>query len=457
MTGWGGWPGGQPGEPYAGPPGQSYAGPPPTGPAGAPPVVPRVAVWYPPAAVPGPPAPPTGRRRQSRPVTPPGAPPHDAPQPYALLMRTRDWAWWRPVLGLLLLVVLYVVAGAVIGGIALFTGLTVDLYMDLTDAGVLLLTNISLIVAIPIIWLCWSVAHGMRIGWSSSVLGRLRWRLFRPLGWRGLATLGAAVAVLVVIDTVTGPGGVTGPSASYGWLVLVVVLTTPLQAAAEEYAFRGYLSQAIAGWIGRPRAGALVAALVTATLFSAAHLPPDVESFLYRFAMGLSFSAVVWWTGGLEAAIVAHTVNNVVIFLLGGALGGAVSADASDDLLGWWAALLGAVGMVAYVLWVRGLSRRLHPELLSPALDLRVTSQAPSGPGWPSQGVPHHVGPPAVPQSAYGPPAYGPPAYGPAAYGPPAYGPPAYGPPGYAPPAYGPPGHAAPPPPDDRWARPTGG
>ncbi|MGY1842232.1 CPBP family glutamic-type intramembrane protease [Modestobacter sp. SYSU DS0875] len=425
---------------------------------------------------------PSGRR--SRPVTPPGAPPHDTPQPYALLMRARDWAWWRPVLGLLLLCVLYLVAGVVIAGVALVTGLTVDLYMDLTDAGVLLLTNISLIVAIPIIWLCWAVAHGMRIGWSSSVLGRLRWRLFAPLGWRGLASLGVAVAVLVVIDTVTGPGGVTGPSASYGWLVLVVVLTTPLQAAAEEYGFRGYLSQAIAGWIGRPRAGALVAAVVTATLFSVAHLPPDAESFLYRFAMGLSFSALVWWTGGLEAAIVAHAVNNMVIFLLGGALGGAVQADASGDLLGWWAALLGTAGMVAYVLWVRALSRRLRPELLSPALDLRGAAQGPSGPSWPPAGPPPYVVPPALPApahgpSGYGPPAYGPPGYGPPAYGPPGYAPPGYAPPGYGPPAYGPPGYAppaygpaygpppgygptaapagSPPPPDDRWARPPGG
>ncbi|MGY1856774.1 CPBP family glutamic-type intramembrane protease [Modestobacter sp. SYSU DS0290] len=395
-------------------------------------------------------------------MTPPGAPPHDTPQPYALLMRARDWAWWRPVLGLLLLCVLYVVAGAVIGGVALVTGLTVDLYMDLTDAGVLLLTNISLIVAIPIIWLCWVAAHGMRIGWSSSVRGRLRWRLFVPLGWRGLASLGVAVAVLVVVDTVTGPGGVTGPSASYGWLVLVVVLTTPLQAAAEEYAFRGYLSQAIAGWIGRPRAGALVAALVTATLFSAAHLPPDAESFLYRFAMGLSFSALVWWTGGLEAAIVAHTVNNVVIFLLGGALGGAVSADASDDLLGWWAALVGTAGMVAYVLWVRTLSRRLRPDRLSPALDLRGAGPAAGGPGRPPAGAPLVLPAPAYAPPGYGPPAYGPPADGPPAYGPPAYGPPVYGPPVYGPPAYGPPGYGppatstVPPPPDDRWARPAG-
>ena len=46
-------------------------------------------------------------------MTPPGAPPYDTPQPYELLMRARDWAWWRPLLGLLLFTVLYLVAGVV--------------------------------------------------------------------------------------------------------------------------------------------------------------------------------------------------------------------------------------------------------------------------------------------------------------------------------------------------------
>ena len=68
--------------------------------------------------------------------------------------------------------------------------------------------------------------------------------------------------------------------ASYGWLVVVVLLTTPLQSAAEEYLFRGYLSQAIAGWVRTPRAGAISAALVTAALFSLAHLPQDFLTFL---------------------------------------------------------------------------------------------------------------------------------------------------------------------------------
>ncbi|WP_175483893.1 CPBP family intramembrane glutamic endopeptidase [Modestobacter sp. DSM 44400] len=366
-------------------------------------------------------------------MTPPGAPPHDVPQPHALLMRTRDWSWWRPLLGLLLFAVLYGVSALLLGFTAAIGGLTGDLLVDLTDAGVLLLTNVSLIVAIPMIWLCWLVPHGLRIGWSSSVLGRLRWRLFVPLTWRALASLGLAVALTVLISVLTGADGLTGPASSFGWLVLVVLFTTPLQAAAEEYVFRGYLSQAIAGWIGRPRAGAIVAAVVTAVLFSLAHAPPGgvfSQAFLYRFAIGLAFSAAVWLTGGLEAAIVLHAVNNVVVFLLGGLLGGEVAADATG-LLGWGTTVLGVVGMAGFVVWVAFLRERLHPELLSPALDLR--------------GARPVAGPPLQPpfQRPFPPPA---PSWGPVPYSGP--GPGWYPPPGLPAPRRGGP------PPDERWARP---
>ena len=71
----------------------------------------------------------------------------------------------------------------------------------------------------------------------------------------------------------------------------------------------------------------MVAGVLTAALFSAAHAPPDVPTFLDRFAFGLAASAVVWLTGGLEAAIVLHAVNNVLVFVLAGVLGEGVATE----------------------------------------------------------------------------------------------------------------------------------
>jgi len=405
-----GWGRPTPEQPYAGPPPTGRYGAPPWVPVGGPPVTGPYAGWSPYGpAHPGSAVPSAGR--PPRPVTPPGAPPHATPQPYALLMRARDWAWWRPVLGLLLFTVLYLVASGVLLVVVALTGVGLDLAMqDLFDVAVLLITNLSLIIAIPIVWLCWVVPHGLRIGWSSSVLGRLRWRLFVPWTWRALATLGVAVAASLLITVAVSDLPVTGPSSSFGWMLLVVLTTTPLQAAAEEYVFRGYLSQAIAGWVGRPQAGALVAGVVTATLFSLAHVPPDFESFLYRFAIGLALSAAVWLTGGLEAAIALHAVNNVVIFLLAGALGDRAAAADPGGVLGWATTLLGMAGMAAFVAWVVVARRRMSLEMASPALDLGQ----PAGPAtW---------GPPAGGAPAWGPLPWGPLPWGPQPAGPPAWG-----------------------------------
>ncbi|MGR7023471.1 CPBP family intramembrane glutamic endopeptidase [Geodermatophilus sp. URMC 62] len=403
------------------PPGgdEPYTGPPPTGPYGAPPYVPGASrgryppppgaaagpVPWPLGPVPAQPAPhthlpgaPSWQQAvlDARPAPPPavfppgvrlapppGTPPHDEPVPYLLAMRSRDWAWWRPLLGLLLFAVAYSVAAFVVVLLTLLTGITPDLaLLDLVDPGTLLLTNLSLIVAIPIVWLLWVAAHGMRPGWSSSVLAQLRWRLFAPLTLRALATLGVGIGLSVLLGFLVEGGAVTGPVDDLVWLLLVVVLTTPIQSAAEEYVFRGYLSQAIAGWIRSPRAGALVAAVVTAALFSAAHAPGDVVTFLDRFAFGLAASAVVWLTGGLEAAIVLHAVNNVLVFCLAGTLGDGVTTDEVPAGVGLLSLLLTLLSMSAYVAAVAAARRRLHPELVTAARDLRVAAGDPRTRGW---------------------------------------------------------------------------
>lgn len=378
----------------SGPPGRAprYTGPPPTGPWHSPVQVPRG--WVPAAA---PPPPPPLPRAPGRPVTPPGAPPHDEPQTYLRLMLARDWAWWRPVLGLLLFSVLYAVAAIIVVLAVLVTGVVpVANLLDLIDPGVLLMTNLSLIVAIPIVWACWAVAHGLRPGWSSSVVGRLRWRLLRPLTWRALATLGVGVLLTIGISVVADGGGLTGPDSSYVWLLVVVLLTTPLQSAAEEYVFRGYLSQAVAGWIRSERAGAVTAAVLTAVLFSAAHAPPDVLTFLDRFVFGLAASAVTWLTGGLEAAIVLHAVNNVVVFLVAGLLGDGVATSVVPTGVGLLVTLLDVLVMGLYVWLVARARSVLRAETLSPAVDLRGV------PAWTPTWVPAPPLPPRV--VAGGPP-----------------------------------------------------
>jgi membrane protease YdiL (CAAX protease family) len=285
------------------------------------------------------------------------------------------------VAGLALLSAVYGVAVAAVVLVALVTGVTPDLaLLDLVDPWVLLVTNISLILFIPCVWLAWAVAHGMRIGWSASVLARIRPRLFLPYAQLALVTLGVGILLSVAIGLLLDPVSITGPVPHLGWLLLVVILTTPLQSAAEEYFFRGYLSQMIAAWFRSERLGAVGAAVTTAAAFSLAHAPPDLWTFLDRFLFALAASAVVWLTGGLEAAIVLHAVNNVLVFGLAGLLGDGIATDQAPSGTGFLFVLITTVSMAGYVTLVARSRERLRPERWTAALDLRPRDARPPGP-----------------------------------------------------------------------------
>lgn len=305
---------------------------------------------------------------------PPGTAPHDEPQPYLLAMRARDWAWWRPLVGWGLLGVAAVVVGALLGVLDILIGVRPALpLLAATDPLVLLLTNAALAVAVPVIWLAWAVAHGLQPGWSSSVRARLRRRLLPRLILLATLAAGIGLGVSVLLHVTAEEGSVEGPVRSWGWLLVVVLLTTPVRAAAEEYLFRGYLSQTVAGWAGGRTSGTVAAALVSSVLFSLVQLPPDLPTFLARFAFGLAASAVVVLTGGLEAAIALHVVTDVLVLLLAGLLGPVVVVAA---LSGPVPAAIGLAGLGSYVALVAWWRRRAQPETRTPALDLRPPAPA---------------------------------------------------------------------------------
>jgi uncharacterized protein len=267
-------------------------------------------------------------------VVPAGPPaysrtPHARPQPYHRLLRTVNHRWWHPLVGLVLAVVVFlllgfgVYTGAAIAGVA--AGADTDRFFEqVTDISTpigFLLGNLALGGGIVAAWTAVAVAHRERIGWLASVQCRLRWR------WLGLnATLALAVMIPAYLAYLVVPAGEDAPGgADAAWpgagtflaYVAIIVFTTPLQAAGEEYAFRGYLSQALGAWLRWP----VVPAVVSATLFALAHGTQGVWLFADRFAFGVVASWLALRTGGLEAAIALHTVNNAVALTIAAALG----------------------------------------------------------------------------------------------------------------------------------------
>jgi len=97
-------------------------------------------------------------------------------------------------------------------------------------------------------------------------------------------------------------------------LLGIVVLTTPLQAAGEEYGARGLLTRAAASWVADPRVALLVGTVLSSAVFMLAHGAGDPWLIVFYFLFGVGLCLVTWRTGGLEIAVLIHTVNNLVAF-----------------------------------------------------------------------------------------------------------------------------------------------
>jgi len=297
---------------------------------------------------------------------------------YHRLSRLRPrYRWWKGlltgVLGFALYIALLLLIIIPVGVLAALDPAVQDAvnelfftfqYFDLDRPWLFLALVVPLILMIPALVLASRIVQGRGVGLLSSVAGRLRmgW-LWRTL----LLALGAFAvyfAVVFGISLVAGEAVVANFDHPSVWLMIVLVLLLiPLQAAAEEYVFRGYLMQLIGGWLRHPA----FAILLPVPLFVLGH-DYDVWG-----AASVGFFAIVaawltWRTGGLEAAISLHIINNVLIFLLG-----AVELADPNATSGTPVDLIGsALTMLAYAIIVDRWARKRGIERYATAASLPV-------------------------------------------------------------------------------------
>lgn len=144
-----------------------------------------------------------------------------------------------------------------------------------------------------------------------------------------------------------------------------MLLTTPLQAAGEEYAARGLLARSFGSLTTHPRVALLLALLAPNIMFTVVHGLSNPWLVVYTFCSGLAFAIVTWRTGGLEGAVVLHAVNNTILLLVASFFSEEVTIDRSSGhgeamLPGTILMLLSAAGIW---IWTRhqGVSRSADP------------------------------------------------------------------------------------------------
>ncbi len=309
--------------------------------------------------------------------------PHPEPRSYPMMLRTWDYHWWKPAVGILVLAVsmfivmplllLPVLAAAVLieGGSGTFADqFAAALSLESVTPASMLYLHLTLASLTLVCMGIVRVLHGMRPRWLSSVLPGMRWKFF--LVCFGLAIIALLASLAVGYFIPSNPNDLGGePNKITGTLVatgIVILLTTPLQAIGEEYAFRGYLMQAF-GSLTRSR---IVALLVTAGLFGLAHGAQNFPLFFDRFAFGLMAGLTVILVGGLEAGIALHILNNLLAFAVAivfGDLTGALTVSEAS----WWQLPLTLVQNGLYLVLVllvarrMGLTNRTTPPVAEPA------------------------------------------------------------------------------------------
>jgi membrane protease YdiL (CAAX protease family) len=116
--------------------------------------------------------------------------------------------------------------------------------------------------------------------------------------------------------------------ASKFWIALpIILIMTPIQASTEELVFRGYVIQGF----GIKIKNGIILSIISGAIFTLPHLMnPEIYAsselgvfsticmILNYFAIGTVLALVTIKTNSLEVAMGAHSVNNLICFLLVG-------------------------------------------------------------------------------------------------------------------------------------------
>lgn len=231
---------------------------------------------------------------------------------------------------------------------------------------------VLMIPAVLVAMLCLGIRPTGRV-WS--VAGRIRWGIiWRSFGIAALALLVQFAVNIAVGIATTGLSGAelepvdrtgfdaTAALISFG-LVLILV---PFQAAAEEVMFRGMLLQVIGSWLRRP----WVAIGLSTIAFSAMHIY-DIWGLIGVGMLGLVAAWLTWRTGGLEAAISIHVLNNLLAFGvlasgLAGDTGQVEDSGGPESLIGQAAGLALYAWLVVRMFRKRGYGRERIDFVLRP-------------------------------------------------------------------------------------------
>jgi membrane protease YdiL (CAAX protease family) len=191
------------------------------------------------------------------------------------------------------------------------------------------------------------------------IVGDWDWRRFAA----GFGLWTACLVLMTLADYLIRPGGfrwsATGQTAA---LAVSALFGLGVQTFAEEFVFRGWLTQGLLLLIKRPLPTAVLSGLV----FGAMHIPNGVPQWANATLFGTIASLIAMRTGGVAFTFGLHLINNlfgaVIVVSAQDVFNGApgLFTQSTPNLM-WWDVAVGAA-LLAVPAWLV-LGRRPPPQI----------------------------------------------------------------------------------------------
>lgn len=243
---------------------------------------------------------------------PPPSPLPEQPRAYHAFLRSATFRWWKPLVAVLAVGLLWIVLQTILTVPAIFAdGGFEAVYRDgqlRLGPWVFLANNVGIATAIPLVLLLSWAFFGQRPRWASSIQGGFRWGWF----FRCVGVVVPFWLVTIAIEFALSPPDDLGPRWYTVLMVVGILLTTPVQAAGEEYLLRGFLARAVGSYFRVEWLGWAVSTVICSLVFMRLHMAADPWLNVFYVGFGVASSWMVWRTGGLEASCALHIVNNLL-------------------------------------------------------------------------------------------------------------------------------------------------
>jgi membrane protease YdiL (CAAX protease family) len=185
---------------------------------------------------------------------------------------------------------------------------------------------------------------------AADLLGWWSWRLFGL----GSAIWLIALAAAALIDFAIAPSGFRfTASAETPTLAVAALVGLAMQTFAEEYIFRGHITQGLLLATGKP----LPTALLSGVIFGAVHLPNGAPQAASAAVFGILLALIAIQTRGIAFTSGLHLANNLfgaVVLVSGGdAFRGSPGLFSQNTPhLMWWDTVVGSVALALVALLV---------------------------------------------------------------------------------------------------------